>query len=197
MVHLVHSIEKAIPIVSQFDDCDWPEKRPYMERVAEQHGWLFHSVEPGFSVWEAVQSYRIGAENICDTKHLVTLNAFLRPLKAATDRLGCNGIFLGLRAAESSERKKNFGQRHHVYRIADGTLRCCPLSTWSTKDVFAYLVANNIEINPCYFHNAICPPEEIRLSWALPTVGWRGRDIEHIRRYYPRQFRRLREAGVQ
>ena len=197
MVHLVLGVDPSIPVFSQFDDCDWPEKRPYMERVADSQGWEFIPVEPGFSVWDAVQHHKVGVENICEVGHPITRDAFIRPLKAATKAVGCDGVFLGLRAAESSARKKNFGQRRHVYRIGDGTWRCCPLSTWSTNDVFAYLVANEVEINPCYFQNSICSPEEIRLSWALPTVGWKGRDIEHIRRYYPAQFRRLREIGVQ
>jgi 3'-phosphoadenosine 5'-phosphosulfate sulfotransferase (PAPS reductase)/FAD synthetase len=197
MVHLVRVIDPSIPIFSQFDDCDWPEKRPYMDRVAERHGWDFISVEPGFSVWEAVQNHKIGTENICGIDHPITIDAFIMPLKAATRASNCDGIFLGLRSDESYIRKKNFQKRRHTYQLKDGTWRCCPLSMWSTRDVFAYLVSNDVEINPCYFYNAICHPEEIRLSWALPTVGWKGRDIEHIRRYYPQQFRRLREKGLQ
>jgi 3'-phosphoadenosine 5'-phosphosulfate sulfotransferase (PAPS reductase)/FAD synthetase len=168
-----------------------------MDRVAENNGWEFCSVEPDFSVWEAAIGYRIGDENLCSTDHDLTRDGFLRPLDAARRDLGSGGVFIGLRAQESSVRKKNFELRKHVYQISDGTWRCCPMSTWRTEDVFAYLVSNDVEINPCYFHNAICPPHEIRLSWALPTVWWKGRDIEHIRRYYPQQFRRLREVGVQ
>lgn len=196
MTHLVRSIRNDITIISQFDDCDWPEKQPYMNRVAEAQNWDFHKVEPGFSVWEALSKYKIGADNICAQSHHMTKNAFLQPLDTATKSFGCSGIFLGLRADESPGRKKNFELRADTYKLKNGMWHCCPVSRWSTKDIFSYLISNDVEINPCYFQNAICSPEEIRLSWALPTVGWKGRDIEHIRRYYPKQFQRLRDAGA-
>jgi hypothetical protein len=60
--------------------------------------------------------------------------------------------------------------------------------------VFAYLVENDVEINPCYFHNRFWRPEEIRLSWAIPTpTSVRYGYVEHLRHYYPEQFRKIRE----
>jgi len=197
MVHLVKSVEPSVPIMVQFDDCDWPEKRSYVERVAAAQGWTYHAVEPDFSVWEAASRSRLGWENICDAGHSLTRDSFLRPLSEKRQALGCDGVFLGLRAEESHGRAMNAYTRGMVYRLRDGTQRCCPLAFWTTEDVFAYLTAQQVEINPCYLQNAVRKPEEIRLCWALPTpVGLRYGDLEHIRRYYPAQFRRLRETGV-
>lgn len=196
MTHMIKTMYPETPVLSQFDDCDWPEKSPYMERIASRYGWTIHRVEPDFSVWERARRL-CGKESICAQSHPITRDSFLDVLHEKQIELGCDGVFLGLRAAESSGRRKNYQFRGNTYQLKNGEWRCCPLSDFSADDVFAYLVSNDIEINPCYFYNALCPPTEIRLSWALPTVEWRGRDLEHIRKYYPRQFQRLRDCGVQ
>jgi 3'-phosphoadenosine 5'-phosphosulfate sulfotransferase (PAPS reductase)/FAD synthetase len=197
MTHIVKSLLPTCPIVSQFDDCDWPEKSPYMERVAAEQGWTIHRVEPEFSVWERTKMFQIGDEDLCKKSHPLTREAFLDVLHEEQEKLGCSGAFIGLRSQESPGRRKNFQARGHIYQLNNGKWHCCPLSSWTSQDVFAYLSAVDIEINPCYFKNAIWEPEEIRLSWALPTIWWKGQDIEHLRRYYPEQFRRLRERGTQ
>jgi 3'-phosphoadenosine 5'-phosphosulfate sulfotransferase (PAPS reductase)/FAD synthetase len=197
MVHMVKATSPTVPIMVQFDDCDWPEKRPYIERVAAAQGWTYYAVEPDFSVWEAAARARLGMDNICAQAHHLTRDSFLRPLDDKRQELGCDGVFLGLRAAESHARAMNIYTRGMLYDRKDGTRRCCPLAFWTTEDVFAYLTEHEVEINPCYFNNALRPPEDIRLSWALPTpTGIRYGDMAHLRRYYPRQFQRLRDLGV-
>ena len=197
MVHLVRSIDPTIPIMIQFDDCDWPEKRPYVECVAEQQGWQYHTVEPSFSVFEAASKGRIGFDQFCAQSHWLTKDSFLKPLDKMRCKLGAGGVFLGLRAEESRARSIHLWSRGGVYRLKNGQWRCCPLMRWTAEDVFAYLTKHGIEINPCYLNNRFQPPENIRLSWALPTpTGIRYGDMQHIRYYYPEQFRRLRDLGV-
>lgn len=194
MCHLIKSIFPEIPIIIQFDDCDWPEKANYVERVAKDQNWKYYSVTPNFSVWSEIVGGRIIYENFCSQSHKLTKNSFLSVLNKKKDELRCNGFYLGLRAEESRARKLNYFQRGSLYRLKTGEWRCCPIGNWSVNDVFAYLVENDIEINPCYFHNIIRKPHEIRLSWALPLNNTRVfADIEHIKRYYPKQYQRLRE----
>lgn len=197
MTHLVRTMDDDIPILIQFDDCDWPTKRPYAERVCAQLGWQVHSVEPDFSVWEIACRERIGYDNICAQSHQITRDGFLVPLDAKRRELGGDGVFLGLRIEESRARKLNLASRGPLYRLRDGTWRCCPLWRWTARDVFAYLVSHGIEINPCYLQNRFKQPEEIRLSWALPTpTGRTTGDLEHLRYYYPAQYARLRNMGI-
>lgn len=197
MCHLIKSIHPETEIMIQFDDCDWPEKRDYAIRTAEKYRWKIHEVVPTFSVWAMASKCRIGYEELCSQSHELTSASFISLLEEKREELGCIGSFLGLRSEESRARKLNLSQRGELYKTKDGVWRCCPLGRWSVLDVFAYLASNNIEINPCYFHNIIKQPEEVRLSWALPTPnGIRRGDLEHIRRYYPKQFARLRELGV-
>lgn len=194
MVHLVRALCPQTPIVIQFDDCDWPTKRAYAERVSAAQGWALHRVEPEFSVWERVAAGRIGEEDFCALTHPLTRDAFLAPLAAEQQALGAAGVFLGLRIAESRARAVHLRRRGPLYRIRSGEWRCCPLARWAAEDVFAYLVEHGVEINPCYFHNCLKEPEEIRLSWATPTPSsMRYGDLEHLRRHNPEQYRKIRE----
>lgn len=197
MVHLVRSIDHSIPIMIQYDDCDWPEKRDYAMRVCANQGWKTHDVTPNFSVWGKAIELRIGWEDICSQDHDLTKCGFLKPMDEMRKSLGCNGVFLGLRIQESRVRKINLLTRGPLYLKNDGVFHCCPMWNWKTQDIFAYLASCDIEINPCYFQNRFRNPEEIRLAWALPTsIGLSTGDMAHMRHYYPEQFRRLREADV-
>jgi 3'-phosphoadenosine 5'-phosphosulfate sulfotransferase (PAPS reductase)/FAD synthetase len=197
MVHLVRSVAPDTPILIQFDDCDWPEKKPYVERVCAAQGWVAQVVEAPFSVWERVRLGQIGEDDFCSPSHPLTQDAFLGPLSAAQRELGAEGVFLGLREEESRARRLNLRLRGPLYKVKNGDWHCCPLAYWTAQDVFAYLVAHEIDINPCYGQNRFLPPEEIRISWAIPTPTNMGRGaIEHLRHYYPRQFRQLRAMGV-
>jgi 3'-phosphoadenosine 5'-phosphosulfate sulfotransferase (PAPS reductase)/FAD synthetase len=197
MTHLIKSISPEIPIIIQFDDCDWPEKKLYVERVSQTQNWNYHVAEPDFSVWGKSFEYKIGDENICSQNHIFTQESFLSLLRLKQNELGCDLIFLGLRAEESHSRYLNIIKRGSLYQVKNEDWHCLPLANWSVEDVFAYLVENDIEINPCYFHNRFYPPEKIRLSWAIPTqTGIRYGDLEHIRFYYPEQFQRLRDRGI-
>jgi 3'-phosphoadenosine 5'-phosphosulfate sulfotransferase (PAPS reductase)/FAD synthetase len=197
MTHLVKSIYPETPIIIQFDDCDWPEKREYVKRVSNRHGWKYYLVEPNFSVWENSLKYNIGFDYICATNHEFTKNTFLSLLNTKQKEIGCSVVFMGLRSQESHARSFNLKNRGELYQLKNKEWRCCPIGAWKVEDVFAYLIENDIEINPCYFHNRFKQPEDIRLCWALPMpAGITKGDLEHIRFYYPSQFQRLRSRGV-
>lgn len=197
LVHLVRSIAPNMPILIQFDDCDWPEKEDYVERVSQDQKWNYHRVDADFSIWDAAKEHNIGHDNLCAQSHVITRDGFIKPLEDKRNALGIQGVMLGLRISESRARKMNLCTRGHTYKIKDGSWRCNPLSIWSASDVFAYLVSNNVEINPCYFNNRFFQPEDIRLSWALPTPsGLSHGDMEHMRKYNPEQYRKLRDLEV-
>lgn len=197
MVHLIRTLYPDTPIMIQFDDCDWPTKSAYAKRVTAAQGWCVHRVEPEFSVWERICNGKIGEDNFCAQSHSLTQDSFLRPLAKKQHALGCDGVYMGLRAEESKARNVHLKSRGELYQIASGEWRCCPLARWTNEDVFAYLVVHGVEINPCYFNNRFVPPEEIRVSWAIPTpTSLSHGDMEHYRHYYPQQFARMRQMGV-
>lgn len=194
MCHLIKRMYPETEILIQFDDCDWPEKKRYADRITSSFQWKPHVVIPDFSVWNRICKGTLGIEDFCSTSNKLTQEGFLDLLLKKQKELGCVGSFLGLRAQESKARKMNFHKRGALYIKKNNTWVCCPLSEWKTDDVFAYLIENNIEINPCYFNNQIISPEEIRLSWAIPMPNqYFYADMEHIRRYYPKQYQRIKQ----
>lgn len=197
VAHLVKKINPSTPIIIQCDDCDWPEKKEYMKEVAQQQNWEYHVVEPSFSVWDAVKDSDIGVEAYCSSSHDLTKYAFIKPLVEKQKELGANLVYMGLRAEEGFARKMNYLKRGELYKCQyDSFWHCCPIGAWTTLDVFAYLAENNVLINPCYFHNRLKQPEEIRLSWAIPTPrGYGEGETEHMRLYYRKQYERLRKIG--
>jgi 3'-phosphoadenosine 5'-phosphosulfate sulfotransferase (PAPS reductase)/FAD synthetase len=197
MAHLVCTTFRNTKVLVQVDDCDWPEKLPYVSRLADLYGWDVHIIRPDFSVWDFMCSGSIGHEDFCSASHDLTKSSFLYPLKQAQSALGCNCVFIGLRAAESKARGVHLSVRKELYRKKGGDYVCCPLARWDAVDVFSYLVSNGIEVNPCYFQNRFMQPEEIRLSWAVPTPkGLTNGAMEHMRYYYPKHFSKLRDMGV-
>lgn len=197
MTHLVKSLWKECEVVTQFDDCDWPEKKPYIVSVANKFNWVVNEVCPDFSVWEYVKKCKLDIENLCSKKHNLTQESFLKPLDEMKKQLECIGSFIGLRKMESNARNRNYKFHGHTYTVKSGETICMPLTHLDAKDVFAYLVSNDIEINPCYLKNSFKSPEEIRLSWALPTMSGISRgELEHMRMYYPEHFRKFRKMGL-
>jgi len=100
MTHLIRSIAPDIPIVTQFDDCDWPEKHPYIDRVCEAQGWEIYKVFPSFSIWDAAIKTDLGNESICAQSHYLTKEGFIKPLADKIASLVCDGVYMGLRAQE-------------------------------------------------------------------------------------------------
>lgn len=198
MAHLVKSILPNTPLVVQFDDCDWPEKKPYIKRVAAANDWDFHSVYPDFSVWETMKRGGIGTEAFCSKSNNLTKDSFLKPLFNKRVEIGMDGYFIGLRAKESKYRMFNYLKRGDTYRLKDGEWHSYPVIDWEVIDVFAYLASHDIEINPLYLNNGLKEPEEVRLSWACPTPSGMGYgDMENFRKNFPKKFQELRAMGVE
>lgn len=186
LTHIVKSLFPKTPIITQFDDCDWPEKESYIDRVAKKRGWEVNKVRPDFSVSEAMKKYDLLQDDICSLTHWMTQNAFIKPLNDFAYSKGWHGKFLGLRIEESRTRKINIYSRGYVYPNNNGDVMALPLASWTAKDVFAYLVSRKIEINPHYLNNRFKEPEDIRLAWAIPSQKEYG-DKEQTR-YYNRQI---------
>ena len=64
---------------------------------------------------------------------------------------GYDGFFYGLRAEESSKRRKLLGVRGQIfYRKTDDLWVCQPLAHFSYNDVWAYIIANDLPYNALY-----------------------------------------------
>ena len=197
MTHLVKSIWHDCPITVQFDDCDWPEKKDYIDRICNKFKWKINKAIPDFSIWEYAKINRIGYVNFCSKDNKLTKEGFLKPLNDMRKKLGCDGSFIGLRKEESNRRKRGQKYNGNIYTLKTGEIICTPVIHMNVKTIFAYHVVNDIEINPCYFHNAFDDPEEIRLSWFLPTIyRYSKGEPEYMKKYYPELYNRFRNMNI-
>lgn len=183
-----------IPLTCQVDDCDVPEKRPYLERVAAAFELRISFVEPASSLWEWVAS---GGGALCSDIHSkgteMTRRFFLDPLDAHEQRMGYDGRAMGLRRAEGRYRALNYAVRGAIYKLNSGIVVGCPIVLWKDRDVFAYLLDREAEINPIYKKlKFIGDPAKVRSSWLLPgSTSARKGAAAWIRYYYPEYWRKL------
>lgn len=180
LLHLVKSVDSSIPVITQTDDADWPEKLPYINRLAEKYGWEVNFAPAPRSVKAALAAIDYGAENVHTVSNKHTKDLFVAPIEETAAKFGINAFFLGLRTDESNARKFNFRKRGSIYMKRNGITIAQPLHAWTACDVFAYLTKHEIEINPCYFKNRFNHPEKIRLSWIVPA----SEDDLHDLKYY-------------
>jgi len=70
-------------------------------------------------------------------------NSFFGILNSVTNERGWDGVFLGLRQEESAKRKRK------TKEFFSGN-ECYPLARWSWKDVWSYIVSNNLPYPSVY-----------------------------------------------
>ncbi len=108
---------------------------------------------------------------------------------------GWVGQFLGLRIEESDQRKMILGHRKGLYYASTRkTWTCCPVYRWSGRDIWAYLVTNNLPWAKIYD-----APGEDRERIRNDVVFLAGSgSIRHgqfvfWKKYYPELFAKLAE----
>jgi len=189
LAHLVHSIAPEVEMVSQVDDLDFPDKLPYMERVAKQFSFKWRVLRPEFSVLEYMRKHGIGIERICAQTHQLTKDAFLKLFERYRAENGKDMVFLGLRAEESPHRRRNRACRGLLYQHKDGLWVATPIADWRVWDVFAYHVINDIPIRPLYLKG---DPEKVRSGWVVPPEGAAAHGgVQWLRQHYPEVYAKL------
>lgn len=220
MAHLVCVTAGAaagVELVSEKDDLDYPGEREYVERYAAAWGARLKILTPAVSPREWIAT-RAAREEIvcCDDIHSraagLSKACFYRLMEE--DNAGRGLVMLGLRAEESNIREalanRALGQRREAREAgrahpASGLTywhegaaqwRAVPVARWRGLDVFAYLLAHDVE--PLHVYRCVAfmhadRPWMIRKSWWLPG-GAAGRygQVAWLKRYYPSLYRQLR-----
>lgn len=191
LAHLVNTVCPGIDMWSEKDDCDYPGEMEYVESTARKYGWNVTIESPAESLWDELVKMRV---DICEDIHS-TQSAFSRRFFYSfcdQNRERFDGVFLGLRAEESTARRMNFRKRGHVYELKNGFWVCNPLSTWKGMDVFSYLITNEIPILDVYFKTKfIGDPTLIRKAWYLPGAMSQRGAVAWLRYYYPELYAKL------
>ena len=174
----------SIPVFTQADDLDWPEKRDFCGRVIAQLGFGDYTyAESRVSALAQLTNLECGDGVIRGTfSHVVT--EYVR----ARER---EGVLMGLRSEESSGRRMNRACNGSVYRTKAGEWRCTPIVDWCGVDVFAFICSRGLPYFHIYDHDEMQPSHEIRMSWMLnPSFVDRGA-ASFLHSHYPTHFARL------
>lgn len=115
-------------------------------------------------------------------------------VRAFEQKYDFDGVILGLRAEESRARILN-AKNGPIYKKKDGIYVCCPILYWSVRDVFAYLLSNELPIHPHYLLDSAQPLEERRVGGFISSRN-RGAEMGRfvwLRQQYPNVFQMLAE----
>lgn len=169
-----------VPIFTQADDLDWPDKEEFCKSVVARLGFTDYSYE-----WSEVSAI----EQLVDGKDKVS-GTFSHVYKRYVQERQRNGVLMGLRSEESKGREWLRKVRGKVYE-AKGELRCIPLADWSGEDAFALIVSTQTPYMHVYDKDDEKPPHKIRFSWmASPDFFNRG-NVGFLKRHYPQLFNRF------
>jgi 3'-phosphoadenosine 5'-phosphosulfate sulfotransferase (PAPS reductase)/FAD synthetase len=139
---------------------------PLPERAEHVH----HLQDAAAGEWHVVP-YPWDVEAVLEGRARYPANLKIRQLQSAQKSLNVDGVALGIRAAESAQRRRILRARGTVYQLKDGSWRCCPLAWWSAEDVLGYLLRlNSLPLNPVYRHTERMP--EGNLEWLRDGTWW-------------------------
>jgi 3'-phosphoadenosine 5'-phosphosulfate sulfotransferase (PAPS reductase)/FAD synthetase len=196
MTHLVCvGLGARVPVFSEKDDLDYPGEREYVERLASAWGLDLRVLVPPVSPaqWLAENGRELdGASDLHSRAAGLSKACFYNVVESATRDVGT--IFLGLRAEESRGRNANRAAHGLLYTRRSGQWVCNPLGDWTGLDVFAYAVANDVELLHVYRCIALMhrhEPWHVRKSWWVPGKSAAYGGAVWLRHYYPSLFRQL------
>jgi 3'-phosphoadenosine 5'-phosphosulfate sulfotransferase (PAPS reductase)/FAD synthetase len=192
MTHLVCNVFHGLKVVSEKDDMDFPEEIGYLHDMEKRFGWSIDILTPPVNLWNVVGKYDF-TEDIHSKGTTFSDKYFYGLLREYQSKNRIEGVFLGLRVQESKGRLWNFKRRGEIYFNKSWQQWVCqPLVTWSAKDVFGYLISNEIPILDIYTKTRfVSSPEEIRKSWVLPSAQSSRGQAVWLKYYYPEIFARL------
>lgn len=181
LLALVASIDPSVPILTQGDDLDWPEKRAYCERVVSLLGCTDY--EYRLSSVSARAQLCEGSERITGTfSHVV--REYVRQRQLTT-------VLIGLRSEESRARRVSRARYGRDYVTRDGMRHLVPLADWSGRDVLAFCVARGLELFSLYTWQDALPPHVRRMSWpVVPGLMAHG-EASFVKRHAPALWNQL------
>ena len=153
VMHMVSQIDDSVPIVYCDDELLYPEHVAYMDAAKDFYAGRLRIVQGGglhrdwFRPWKTgVPWWRPPHPSMEFLPWVAERN--VTPGELAT-RLGYDGVFLGLRRAESLRRAGILATANGLERL-NGVWYANPLIEWSDYDVWAYIKKHNLPYCPVY-----------------------------------------------
>jgi len=198
MTHLILRISPNLPVIyvncGEFDE--WPDT----PRVRDEFTRRFSCNLIEISGPSIIEFYRrVGYAYYQDHEETREARSAQREYGESLTRvilekarqLGCDGGFVGMRAAESTNRARLFNWRGNLYFTRERQMwTCCPLEKWSARDVWAYIVKYDLPYNELYdLHPA---GREIARNGAMMDTRSEVMDrMTFLKRMYPEWWNRF------
>lgn len=178
-----------IPICTQGDDLDFPDKREYGERIVAHLGHTDYT----YAYADISALAQLADEDVSGTFTHV-MNRF-----AVSRRR--NGFLMGLRSEESWHRRRLIKAFGHIYErktkydpVITETVGL-PLHNWRGEDVMALIVSTDTPYMHVYDRDNDRMPHEIRFSWMVSPQFFDRDCVAWLRRHYPEQFAKLAQVS--
>jgi 3'-phosphoadenosine 5'-phosphosulfate sulfotransferase (PAPS reductase)/FAD synthetase len=191
VLDLVRQVQRGAPAV-------WFDSGAELEAtrsICKLYG--IQTIFPELSVVEIWKRMGYGGHPATDPNSRLNLQRVLidEPAERAMSQLCGEISALGLRADESSDRKKTARYHGPIFRTIQGYVRLCPILDWSCDDVWAYIACRDLQYNSAYDEMAAMgierPAQRIStlLDGKAATIG----RYAYLKRCEPELFNRLAE----
>lgn len=173
-----------IPVFTQCDDLDFPQKKKKCQQILQYLGFKNYSFEYS----------EMSALNQLKTSDVIS-GTFSHVVKRYIEQNQNDGYIMGIRVEESKKRKFNIGKLGNLTQLTNGMWRCLPVAFWSGIDVFALILSLNCPYMDVYDCDEWKAPHEIRFSWMYnPDFAGDGSAL-FLKRYYSEQYEKLRRIN--
>jgi phosphoadenosine phosphosulfate reductase len=145
LLHLLSEIDRTVRVFNLDTGYQFPETLALRDRVAERYGIEVELVRPDLSVpeYEAAHGgplYPTEPDRCCHDRKMV-------PLRKAV--VGYDAWVSAIRAEQSTHRAKaavlGWDAKFNLVKVN-------PLLRWTKRDVWAFIVANDVPYNPLHDH---------------------------------------------
>lgn len=182
MMYLVSLLgNKEIPVFTQGDDLDFPDKEGHCRGVVDMLGFSNYSYV--YSDVSAME--QIGKERITGT--------FWEVIEKYREEIRADGVFMGLRAQESKARTFVAKKKGVIYDVRDDVTRCLPVLYWRAEEIFAFIIQKDLPFHSIYDKSDLIEkyPHEMRFSWMYSPRFSQWGALIVLKKMYPDLARRL------
>lgn len=194
MLHMLIQHRPNIPMVwsDRGEEAELPATYPFVEQVKRRYNINLQIIKPEMSIFEIYRRYGLPEINEGVTKAIVAKVNLLLPFAKFVKENNIDGYFQGLRADESKARRMMAASHGATFeRKKDGLTVCNPLLRWTGRDIWAYIVANDVPYHPEYDNEKFNNREQIRLSnWSGLYMSRRGRMVD-LKNNHPDLYQKL------
>lgn len=190
MADLVWQQCPEVPAVYFDADCAFPESSALLSRYESAgHNVIRWKCEP---LLETLKRVGGPTSDRCEVETM--RSTVYHPIRRLLAEYHFDGVFLGLRGEECYGRMKLAQVRGELFwQKRDSLWECIPISRWTWKDIWAYIVSQDVDY--CGVYDKLMemglPPEDCRLSyWAGETKRRWGR-WAILKRGWPELFNRF------